>query len=197
MIFYFSRIKECLGKFFSQIKSMELESTTPPPSITDVSKLKAGQIVMYRGSDGTEELVTVQALHYDDFPNVYCTVKHNTSATGDAGRERQTDGSRIRAIELPPVTEVTEVAEDANTEGDMEGFGISLSCSGRTFRVNGLNSQLCVHELKDRVQAVTGVPVQAQKLIHKGKVLNGRISLGDARITEGSKVVLVSSLVAN
>lgn len=49
-----------------------------------------------------------------------------------------------------------------------------------------------VDELTSKVEEVTGVLARQQRLIHKGKVLAKGSSLAEAKLKDGSKVMLLS-----
>lgn len=51
-----------------------------------------------------------------------------------------------------------------------------------------------VAELMEELEKLTGVPPRGQKLIHKGKVLSSEQSLGNAKVINGAKIMLMASL---
>jgi hypothetical protein len=155
-------------------------------------QLAKGEICLYTTSSGEQELVTVVSAHLDDFPNVYYTIRLHMQDN----RERQTDSSRLQPVDsaaAAPSSSPVKGGCAPPPEPVAGGFKITVASGGETHSFPNLLPSTTVFQLKLMISAKLRVPASTQKLIFKGKVLGDKQTLGEAKITDNAKVLLMSA----
>ncbi len=141
----------------------------------DPTRVATGDIYMYT-KDGADELVTVENIHRDDYPNLYFTIRFMKM-----GHEKQTTSNFLNAIK-----------PEESTDGG--GFSITLAHGMRNYTIGGLSESITVAAFKVLVQNVSNVAPKNQSLICRGSMLkNDLITLAETKIRKGCKVSLIGA----
>lgn len=70
---------------------------------------------------------------------------------------------------------------------------LKVSFKNQTIELSECNENSMVHELKARLAESTGVPVEGQKLLHKGRILSNEQRLSDLNLGPNTKLMLMGS----
>jgi hypothetical protein len=183
--------------------SIRVESTLSEskPADTSIEAFKAGDLVLYTKSNGEKEVVSIVAVHRDDYPNVYYTILTQATSSSTERHERQTDHARLST--LAPAAAVSSTAVGAgNLPISMGGklastaFSIQIQHGTRSYYVIDIDRTISVSQLKIKLQDATGVPWQKCKLICKGLVLKDQMLLMDeatTKIVNGGKISMIGT----
>lgn len=72
-------------------------------------------------------------------------------------------------------------------------LNIKVSFKNQTIELANCNENCTVHELKAQLAESTGVPVEGQKLLHKGRILSNEKRLADLSLANNAKLMLMGS----
>lgn len=139
----------------------------------DPNSVHTGESYRYF-KEGVVELVTVTAIHQDDYPNLYFSIQFLSN-----GYEKQTTAEFLEAI---------TVKEPSGGSG----FSVTVTHGIQSHIVAGLSEDMSVAEFKVLVQNATSVAPKNQSLICKGaKLGNDATLLSSTKVKRGSKVMLM------
>ena len=123
--------------------------------------------------EGVNEIVTVTAVHRDDYPNLYFTIRFISN-----NYEKQTTAQFLEAITVK------------KARGDSGGFSVTITHGIQNYTVGGLSEDMTVAEFKVLVQSATSV--SPQSLICRGAKLGDDAALlSSTKIKKGCKVMLM------
>jgi uncharacterized spore protein YtfJ len=194
----------------STISTQSGSGSATSSNVTPVDeKFTVGEVVEYQHklSDGsgkeTIELVTIVAVHYDDFPNIYYTIKYNSN-----NREKQTDANRLKRISGGMGAGATGSLSSGKSSGRSVGTGtggvrtvavagnpllLKVTHGARHIEVSTIGEENTISQLKEVISRETGVAPKNQKLIFKGSVLKDIQTLKASKLLNGSKISMIGS----
>ena len=155
-----------------QIKAVRLAAA---PKLVD-SEVAIGDSLLYCKND-IVQLVTINSIHLDDYPNLYFTISY-LSSTGEL-IERQTTVNHLQPLHCDEVP-----AEEG-------GFTINVTHGSKTYRVGGVGPHMNICVFKVLIQKHSGVAPKNQKLICKGAMLRDTDLVKDTKLTPGCKISMM------
>ena len=173
------------------------DSQTPVPQYT----FEVGSLAVYKTSSGVLETVRIVAIHRDDFPNVYYTIRQ------PSGNERQTDSNRLTPRSIATTgtssnTKANTITGPSSTEVfDPQSYPVLISYQGKVYTVNGVLDDQIVSKLHtlvaQQISPFLPSPISLDKvslkLIYKGKILHVNENVRIHKLTRNCKLTLIVS----
>ena len=142
--------------------------------------------------------VTIIARHHDDFPNIYYTIRQQSS------RERQTDQTRLKRLPLheyvamslqPPAPLPSSAAVPTTGSSSSSGstYSILIIHEGKLIPINNIYDTMMISQVKISVMSQLQLRGSSPRLIYKGKVLKDSDTAVMSKLSAGSKVNLMQS----
>eukprot|EP00794_Sanderia_malayensis_P009184 gene9184-10158_t len=126
------------------------------------------------------------------------TKTEDAESTGES-KELDVQETAIAANseEVGEVCEDVEMHEDdesdkSGTPGPSEMVDFKIVWNKQTFPIT-FDLYKTIEELKDQIKELTGIPGNMQKLMYKGLIKDHSVTLRDAKITKGIKLMVVGS----
>lgn len=166
--------------------------------ISEADRYKPGELLLYTTSSGSTELVTIIAVHLDDYPHVYYTVLPQVKDSNTPRNERQTYHKRLSRIN--PVSDTSKSIGMGQLPISMGGvsstpFSIQISHGNKTYYIIDISDSTTIGQLKVKLQESTGISWQKMKLISKGTILKDHMAIQspETKIVNGGKVAMIGS----
>ena len=158
-----------------------------PPSPTLQRDFVKGEGVIYTGQDGNSFKAVITGVHLDDPPDTYYTIRYGE-------HERQTVAKRLTLdpSAAPPAPTPTPPRPTPAAASPPGTVSFKVALGAKMAEVRNFSETKTVADLKKYISEKIKLPVKSQKLACKGQILKDHMKISDTKISEGSRVTLMS-----
>lgn len=147
------------------------------------------QMAWYKRNNETpKQLVTIVGVHFDDYPNIYYTIRplDPSKSTYD---EKQTDANRLSLVDKNEKIAMPEKKEKKNEDTITIHFSFNKKDASLQ-----IDPKLSIANLKEELSKLTGCALKEMKLTYKGIVLKEeKTSISQSQLVNGSKIQLTKA----